>query len=147
MKKIATVLFLALGLLGFHIYEVFQPVDGVDIFDFALSTQNPVERYQYHRNLKVLIKGHDKEALSYLINADCGGGAGCYDHGKTLVQALVKIGDKNFSDVARNLTVRDKAHLDFLLNAGYEYGGFVKEPDLDVLYQTYPLTFSTIKKV
>lgn len=112
----------------------------------AVSTQGFIEQYQYHRNIKALIANKDSRALQKLISADCGGGAGCYDHGKTLVQILIKIGDKEFSKLIYMLSKKDKEHLYSLFAVGHEYGGFTQYPDWEGFKDRYLLTFSNFEK-
>ncbi|MFA6162172.1 MAG: hypothetical protein WC685_01955 [Methylobacter sp.] len=141
MKKLATVLLvLSFVVISSHLYYVFRTIYGVDVHEMAVSTQSLTERYQYHRSIQLLISDLDPDALKYLINADCGGGSGCYDHGKTLVQVLIKVGDHSFSKIIPKLHKEESERLLSLLSAGYEYGGF---PEWSDLKGQFPLTFRT----
>lgn len=143
MKKLAIMLLvLSFVVMSSHLYYVFSPIDSVDVHEMAISLQSPVEQYKYHRSIQLLIADLDPDALKYLINADCGGGSGCYDHGKTLVQVLIKIGDPSFSGMISKLRKEESEQLLSLLSVGYEYGGFPEWIDLE----RFPLTFRALNE-
>src|SRR5512139_3371467 len=139
MKKIALLLALSLVSIATHLYYVFRPIEGVDVSDMAASMQSPAERYVYHRHLRLLLAERDPDALKYLINANCGGGEGCYDHGKTLVQVLIKLGDPSFSGIIPKLRKEESGLLLNLLSAGHEYGGFSAFPEWEDFKRLFPL--------
>jgi len=143
MKKLAIVLLVfSFIVISSHLYYVLRPIDGIDVHEMAISLQSFVEQYKYHRSIQLLITDLDPDALKYLINADCGGGSGCYDHGKTLVQVLIKIGDSSFSGMIPKLRKEESEHLLNLLSVGYEYGGFPEWIDLE----RFPLTFRALNE-
>jgi hypothetical protein len=146
MKRIAFLLALSLVGIATHLHYLFRPVDGVDVSDMAVSMPSAAERYEYHRHLKLLLAERDPDALKYLINANCGGGAGCYDHGRTLVQVLVKLGDPSFSGIIPQLHKEESGLLFNLLSAGYEYGGFSAFPDWEDFKDGFPLTFKALNE-
>lgn len=144
MKKIAFVLGLLLLAITTHIYYVFRSIEGVNVSNVAGSMQISVEGYKYHRHLRLLLVEQDPDALRYLINADCGGGAGCYEHGMTLVQVLIKLGDSSFSGILPKLRKEESERLLNLLSAGHEYGGFSVTPKWEDFANRFPLTFNAL---
>lgn len=146
MKKIAFVLALSLVVIATHFYYAFRPIEGVDVSDMAVAMQSPAERYEYHRHLRLLLAERDPDALKYLTNANCGGGEGCYDHGKTLVQVIIKLGDPSFSEIIPKLRKEESGLLLNLLSAGYEYGGFSAVPEWEDFKRRFPLTFRALNE-
>lgn len=143
MKKIGIIL--VLTLLGFatHLYYVFRPIEGVDVSEMALSLQSPTEKYGYHKHLRLLLGDQDPDALKYLVNAQVDG-EGAYDHGRTLVQVLIKVGDPIFGGMISKLNKKEKDTLLTFLMAGHEYGGFSASPDWEEFKRQFPLTFRSL---
>lgn len=126
-----------------HLYYVFRPVEGIEVSAKAMSLQSATEQYEYHSHLRLLLSDQDPEALRYLINARCDG-EGAYDHGKTLVQVLIKLGDPTFSGMISKLNKTESETLLTFLTAGHEYGGFSAFPDWEEFKRQYPLTFKSL---
>ena len=143
MKKIGIILVLAL--LGFatHLYYVFRPIDGVDVSEMALSLESPTEKYGYHKHLRLLLGDQDPDALKYLVNVHVDG-EGAFEHGRTLVQVLIKLGDPIFGGMISKLNKSEKDTLLILLMAGHEYGGFSATPNWEQFNRQFPLTFRAL---
>lgn len=146
MRKITILFSLSLVAISTHLFYVFRPIAGVVVSEMAVSMQNPAERYEYHRQLRGLLAERSPDALKYLINANCGGGSGCYDHGKTLVQVLIKLGDPSFSGIVPKLSKEESGLLLNLLSAAHEYGGFSAFPEREEFIGRFPLTFKSLNK-
>ncbi|WP_028102281.1 hypothetical protein [Pseudoduganella violaceinigra] len=144
-KKIAAITFCLLA-IATHLYYVFRTVEGVRVYETVLGTQSIIEQYRYHRALKSLVAELDIDALKYLLSADCGGAAGCYDHGTTLVEVLLKAGDRPFSALVFKLDKQESELLYSYFDAGYEYGGFTDSPDWTTFKKHFPLTFEALGK-
>lgn len=145
MKKIAGLLVLVLIGFAIHFYYVFRPIEGIDVSEMALSLQSPIEKYEYHRHLRLLLSDQKPDSLRYLINARCDG-EGAYDHGRTLVQVLIKLGDPTFSEMISKLTKTESDTLLTFLSAGHEYGGFSEFPDWEEFERRFPLTFGLLSE-
>jgi hypothetical protein len=143
MKKIGIIL--VLTLLGFakHLYYVFRPIEGVDVSEMALYLQSPTEKYGYHKHLRLLLGDQDTDALKYLDNAQVDG-EGAYDHGRTLVQVLIKLGDPTFGGMISKLNKKEKDSLLTFLMTGHEYGGFSASTDWEEFNRQFPLTFRAL---
>lgn len=143
MQKIGIIL--VLTLLGFatHFYYVFRPIRGVDVSEMSLTLHSPNEKYEYHKHLRLLLDDQDPGALKYLVNAQVDG-EGAYDHGRTLVQVLIKLGDPTFGGMISKLNKNEKDTLLTFLMAGHEYGGFSTSPDWEKFSSQFPLTFRAL---
>ncbi|MBC3882265.1 hypothetical protein H8K35_12790 [Undibacterium sp. LX40W] len=143
MKKIAFLLVLMLVGFATHLYYVFRPIEGIDVSETAVSLQSTTEKYEYHRHLRLLLSDQDPEDLRYLINVRCDG-EGAYEHGKTLVQALIKLGDTAFSGMTSKLNKTETQTLLTFMTAGHEYGNFSAFPELEEFKRRFPLTFKSL---
>ncbi len=132
--------------MGVLTYNIFTGTNGIKVYDLAISTQGFYKQYQYYKSIRDIVNNKETDALRILINSDCGGGAGCYDHGETLVLILIRINDKKFSEMVSKLSEKDKFLLFTLLSGGYEYGGFVKQPSNKKLQTEYPFTMNLLLK-
>lgn len=79
----------------------------------------------------------DTGGLASLVKFDCGGGAGCYDHGEVLVQLLRQIGDAKFSSKAKKLRTETKDEQRSLFAAGFEDGLTIQPSEREV---KFPMT-------
>jgi hypothetical protein len=143
LKKI--IVFTLVAALASLLIFIFIPQDSVRGIKFngtLYANQTAWENFQYRRLISNVVDD-DPGALAKLVDAPCGGGAGCYDHGAALVQILMKIGDKKFSEASRTLDNTAKAHLGFLMATGFEYG-FPTSMDAERVKATYPLTVESI---
>ena len=99
-----------------------DPVLGVHIGGSALDAyMSPVESLRYRFFIRQTTVG-DQAAMKNLADFDCGGGAGCYDHGEVVVHVMRTMGDRAFSTTATGLDSKDKQALLSLLLSGIEYG-------------------------
>jgi hypothetical protein len=103
-------LFLRDAALGVHI-------DGSTL-DAVLP---PVASLRYRLLIRQATAG-DRAAVKKLVDFDCGGAAGCYDHGEVLVDVMRIMGDRSFSTAAGSLDVEERQALHSLILAGIEYG-------------------------
>jgi hypothetical protein len=142
MKKIIFICLILLASLVVYLVLIVRPVEGVEVDRYYFKTYNLVEEYQYYRNIRLVVFKHDAEALQQFINADCDG-SGCYAHGKTLVQILIKVGDEKFSQLSKQL--HDAGYLYSLLRVGHEYGNFPTSNNEENFRENYPLTFKKIE--
>ena len=129
MKKYIVLFTILVIIIATHLYQVFSKADGVEVYDIAVSTQGFYEQYKYHKSIKGIIKNQESNSLITLINSNCGGGAGCYEHGKTLLLLLIKVGDTKFSNMILSFNSKEKSTLLSLLSAGHEYGGLYEKPN------------------
>jgi hypothetical protein len=98
--------------------------------------QSVFDNFQYRLLMRSTLHG-DASALESLVKFDCGGGAGCYDHGEVLVQLLSQVGDAKFSLMVKELRTETKYLLHSLFAAGFEYGSSVQTSDSEV---RFPMT-------
>ena len=126
---------LVVGLLAF----VTVPRDtslGIKLGGTLYAWQATFDNFHYRLLMTRTLRG-DSSALESLVNFDCGGGAGCYDHGEVLVQLLSQVGDAEFSLMVNELRTESKYVLHSLLAAGFEYGSTVRASDSEV---RFPMT-------
>ena len=82
---------------------------------------NPVDSLRYRLLIRQSTAG-DQAAMKKLVDFDCGGAAGCYDHGEVLVDVMRIMGDRSFSTAASSLDAKERQLLYFLILCGIEYG-------------------------
>jgi hypothetical protein len=129
------ILILIVGLLGFFIAPR-DTAQGIELGGTLYAGQSVFDNLQYRLLMKHTLHG-DTGALESLVKFDCGGGAGCYDHGEVLVQLLRQIGDAKFSTMAKKLRKETKDELCSLLAAGFEYGSTIQPAEREV---RFPMT-------
>lgn len=140
MGLLSLSLILILGLLGFFI----TPRDsalGIPLGGTLYAGQSVFDNFQYRLMMKKTLHG-DADALESLVKFDCGGGAGCYDHGEVLFQLLRQIGDVKFASMAKKLRGETKFELLSLLRAGFEYGAPIRSSNDEV---KFPMTTAVLE--
>ena len=140
MKKLITLTLVVIAMAGLLVFILIpqDSVRGIKFDGTLYANQTFWENFQYRRLIRNFLDG-DRNSLAKLVDAECGGGAGCYDHGAALVQILMRIGDYRFSEATRALDNTAKSHLGFLMATGFEYG-FPTSKDAESIKLTYPLT-------
>lgn len=126
---------LTVGLLGLLAVPR-DTVQEIQLGGTLYAGQSVFENYRYRLLMKNALDG-DASALESLVMFDCGGGAGCYDHGEVLVQLLSKAGDAKFSSMVRMFSTETRYQLRSLLDVGFEYGSYVQTSDSEV---RFPIT-------
>jgi len=116
---------------------------GIKLGGTHYAWQSTVGNFHYRLLMARTLHG-DSSALESLVNFDCGGGAGCYDHGEVLVQLLNKVGDAKFSLMVKELRTESKYVLHSLLAAGFEYGSTVQVSDSEV---RFPMTSGVLAEI
>lgn len=129
------ILIFVVGLLGFFIAPR-DTAQGIELGGTLYAGQSVFDNLQYRLLMKNTLHG-DAGALESLVKFNCGGGAGCYDHGEVLVQLLRQIGDAKFSSMAKKLRTETKGELRSLLAAGFEYGSTFRPTEREV---RFPMT-------
>jgi hypothetical protein len=123
------------GLLGF-IAAPRDAAQGVTLGRTLYVGQSVLDNLHYRFLIIGTLRGH-AGALESLVNVDCGGGAGCYDHGEVLVQLLNRVGDAKFVSMVKESSIKSKFRRASLLAAGFEYGSSVKASESEV---RFPMT-------
>jgi hypothetical protein len=141
LKKIFALALACIALLVFLFYPSNTAGDIV-IGGTLYTWQSPLENFQYRRLVASAMDGKT-HAFNELANIDCGGGAGCYDHGEVLAHILIQIGDRQFADGVTPLTSNAKASLSTYLMAGFEYG-FAESVYPPEIERRFPLTVKAL---
>ena len=59
MRKHIALITALIIIIAIHLYLIFSEVDGVEVYDMAVSTQGFYEQYKYHKSIKGIIKNQD----------------------------------------------------------------------------------------
>jgi len=107
-----------------------RSVEDISINEVLFQRQSVAGNYHYRKSVRQTLRG-DAEALTILVHADCGGGAGCYEHGEVLASVLIRLGEADFIRMVGNLKKEDRVTLKSLLDVGFEYGRFTKKQPIE----------------
>lgn len=97
-----------------------------------------IQTYEENKALRESINGvlhRDIQSFQNLISYDCRGGAGCYDLGFITVQLALKLGTKDFINLANQLESEQQHNLYGLFNVGVEYGSLQSVNDILIIKQ------------
>lgn len=120
--SIVFILIIVVSFISYHTISVPNSISGINTGGTTLVVnQSNSQTRQLHYLIKQTL-GRNSNALSELINFNCGGGSGCYDLGYFITQIIYQMGEDEFIIMMSELNSTDKMKLRQLIQAGLEYG-------------------------
>ncbi len=119
---IVSILITISAVILYAVINVPSSVSGINTKGTTLvvNQSSSQTRELHHLIEKTLEK--DTNALSELINFNCGGGSGCYDLGYFITQIIYQMGEDEFITMLSELSSIDKMSLRGFIEVGLEYG-------------------------